>query len=53
MESVATKGSHPQWQCPSEIHSFTLPDGHTMISPGIVRGYQLAIKNCDCKGIPR
>ena len=44
-----TKGSHSQWQCPTGTHSFTLPDGHTMISPAIARGYQLAIKNCDCK----
>jgi predicted RNA binding protein YcfA (HicA-like mRNA interferase family) len=44
-----TSGSHSHWKCPSGEHGYSLPDGHTTISPAIVRGYTQAIKNCNCK----
>lgn len=32
-----TVGSHPKWHCSCGRHQFTLPDGHSTISPGVVR----------------
>jgi predicted RNA binding protein YcfA (HicA-like mRNA interferase family) len=44
-----TVGSHPKWYCSGLAHSFTLPGGHRMISPGVVRKVQSALVGCDCE----
>ncbi len=41
-------GSHTKWRCPASIHSFTLPDGHKKISPGVYRNAQKALEACRC-----
>ena len=39
-----TVGSHTKWHCPASKHSFSLPDGHRTISPGV---YSKAMKALD------
>ncbi|TWD79045.1 putative RNA binding protein YcfA (HicA-like mRNA interferase family) [Kribbella amoyensis] len=34
---LRTVGSHSIYGCPCGDHSFSLPDGHREISPGVVR----------------
>jgi predicted RNA binding protein YcfA (HicA-like mRNA interferase family) len=40
---VRTNGSHSVWRSP-EGHTFTLPDGHREISPGVVRNLLRALE---------
>ena len=42
-----TRGSHSLWQCPADQHTFTLPDGHRTISPGVVDKARKALANCN------
>lgn len=44
-----TSGSHTMWHCPTGACSFTLPDGHRKISPGVYRNAIKALKGCDHK----
>ena len=39
-------GSHTKWHCPGSQHTFSLPDGHKTISPGVVRKVTQAIESC-------
>ena len=41
-----TVGSHTKWHCPGGQHTFSLPDGHKTISPGVVRKVTQAIESC-------
>jgi len=47
--ALRTDGSHTMYECPSGHHHFTLPDGHKMISPGIVRNARKALASCTCR----
>ena len=44
-----TSGSHTNWRCPSAQHSVSVPDGHRMISPGVLRKVLRTLDACDCK----
>ncbi len=46
--ALRTDGSHTMYGCPSGQHGFVLPDGHKMISPGVVRKARSAIAGCTC-----
>jgi hypothetical protein len=48
-----TGGSHTKWLCPSQTHSFTLPDGHRRISPGVASKAYAALENDQCKEVAR
>ena len=50
--AVRTDGSHTMYECSNGHHHFALPDGHKMISPGIVSNARKAIAACTC-GINR
>lgn len=41
-----TVGSHTKWHCPCGSHTFSLPDGHRIISPGVVRNAMRALGEC-------
>jgi len=41
-----TVGSHTKWHCPCGQHTFTLPDGHRTISPGVTRNALKTLKEC-------
>lgn len=41
-----TVGSHTKWHCPCSRHTFSLPDGHRSISPGVVRKAIKALSEC-------
>ncbi|NNG39804.1 type II toxin-antitoxin system HicA family toxin [Flexivirga sp. ID2601S] len=43
---VRRRGSHTHWTCPTARHSFSLPDGHKSISPGVLRKLQKAMSEC-------
>ncbi|WP_196804092.1 type II toxin-antitoxin system HicA family toxin [Marmoricola sp. URHB0036] len=43
-----TVGSHTKWRCPGDNHSVPVPDGHRMISPGVIRSVAAKIDDCDC-----
>jgi predicted RNA binding protein YcfA (HicA-like mRNA interferase family) len=43
---VRTEGSHSVYECRCGKHSFTLPDGHRQISPGVVRKVNGALASC-------
>jgi predicted RNA binding protein YcfA (HicA-like mRNA interferase family) len=43
---VRTVGSHTVYECATGEHSFSLPDGHKTISPGVVRKARQALTNC-------
>lgn len=47
---VRTEGSHSVYECRCGQHVFTLPDGHTTISPGVVRKADKARAACDEEG---
>ncbi|BDZ42158.1 hypothetical protein GCM10025865_14570 [Paraoerskovia sediminicola] len=42
-EPGRTRGSHTRWAHPCGVQ-VTVPDGHRMISPGVLRQIQAAIK---------
>jgi len=44
---VRTVGSHTVYGCPCGRHSFSLPDGHKTISPGVVRRAYKALAQCE------
>lgn len=44
-----TEGSHSVYECSCGQHTFSLPDGHREISPGIVRKADKARAECDGK----
>ncbi|GAB3951485.1 hypothetical protein GCM10029976_087970 [Kribbella albertanoniae] len=46
-EECGLRGSHGIYECPCGQHVFTLPDGHTKISPGVVRKADAALAACD------
>jgi predicted RNA binding protein YcfA (HicA-like mRNA interferase family) len=46
-KSVRTEGSHSVYQCSCGQHSFSLPDGHRSISPGVVRKAFKALEQCE------
>ncbi|ONI72410.1 hypothetical protein BWI15_20460 [Kribbella sp. ALI-6-A] len=41
-----TQGSHSVYDCPCGQHTFSLPDGHKTISPGVVRKVNDALTSC-------
>jgi predicted RNA binding protein YcfA (HicA-like mRNA interferase family) len=43
-----TVGSHTKWHCPGDRHSVPVPDGHRVISPGVVRSVNAKVESCDC-----
>jgi predicted RNA binding protein YcfA (HicA-like mRNA interferase family) len=43
-EPVRSVGSHTVWRSADGTRSLSIPDGHTMISPGIVRQVHRALK---------
>ncbi|MEV8372240.1 type II toxin-antitoxin system HicA family toxin [Kribbella sp. NPDC056861] len=43
---VRTEGSHSVYECGCGQHSFSLPDGHRKISPGVVRKVDGALASC-------
>lgn len=43
-----TEGSHTQWTGPNGT-TFSLPDGHTRISPGVYRKLQAAMREDEAK----
>jgi predicted RNA binding protein YcfA (HicA-like mRNA interferase family) len=44
---VRTEGSHSSYVCACGRHRFTLPDGHRVISPGLVRQVVKALAECE------
>ncbi len=40
-------GSHTKYGCSCGSHTFSLPDGHRVISPGVVRKARKAIEECE------
>ncbi|GAB2606351.1 type II toxin-antitoxin system HicA family toxin [Kribbella endophytica] len=42
-----TVGSHSVYDCPCGQHTFSLPDGHRKISPGVVRKVNDALAGCE------
>ena len=44
---VRTEGSHSLYECSCGQHAFVLPDGHRVISPGIVRKVDKALEECE------
>lgn len=44
---VRTEGSHSLYECSCDRHTFALPDGHRMISPGVVRKAGKALAECE------
>jgi predicted RNA binding protein YcfA (HicA-like mRNA interferase family) len=43
---VRTEGSHSLFKCACGQHTFVLPDGHRVISPGVVRKVDKALAEC-------
>lgn len=43
-----TVGSHSTWECSTGKHTYPLPDGHKMISPGVLRNLNKAVAACGC-----
>lgn len=43
-------GSHTKYGCPCGSHTFSLPDGHKTISPGVVRKARKALEDCNDMG---
>ncbi len=46
-EPKRTAGSHTVWACSCGTHTFTLPDGHRIISPGVAAKAFKALKACE------
>lgn len=44
---IRTVGSHTVYGCPCGGHSYSLPDGHRTISPGVVRKAYRALEQCE------
>ncbi|MEU4195730.1 type II toxin-antitoxin system HicA family toxin [Kribbella sp. NPDC026611] len=44
---IRTEGSHSLYKCPCGQHTFMLPDGHRVISPGVVRKVGKALAECE------
>jgi predicted RNA binding protein YcfA (HicA-like mRNA interferase family) len=44
---VRTEGSHSVYGCRCGGHTFTLPDGHREISPGVFRRAIKALGECE------
>lgn len=43
---LRTEGSHTVYVCGCGAHTFSLPDGHRTISPGVVRKSYKALAEC-------
>ena len=37
------------WKCPTGQQCVSVPDGHRVISPGVVRKINKATDACDCR----
>jgi predicted RNA binding protein YcfA (HicA-like mRNA interferase family) len=42
-------GSHAIYGCRTGKHDVSVPDGHRMVSPGVVRTINKAVASCDCQ----
>ena len=42
-----TVGSHSVWVCQDDEHQVTVPDGHKMISAGVLRRINKALESCE------
>ncbi|MFC3964779.1 type II toxin-antitoxin system HicA family toxin [Nocardia jiangsuensis] len=43
------KGSHSVWKCRSGAHGVTIPTGHGVVRPGVVRAIRKAVDGCRCE----
>lgn len=46
---LRTVGSHSMWVCSTGTHQVSIPDGHRMISPGVLRNINNAVAGCSCQ----